>query len=327
MEKLKLFLKGIVIGMANVIPGVSGGTMAVVFGIYDKFVNAINPNLKKMWKDRGFIIPLILGMLSGIALFSKIISFLFKNYPHQTYFFFFGLIIGSVPMIFGYCIKKNESSDEELNIKKRPVWLPKTSVIICFLTGLLVMLSLTALDNRIRGEEIHSEQAIVSTVDSEMQESDSANAISADLPELTPGMWFKIFFAGVVGAIVMVIPGISGSLFMLIMGVYEIIIAGISGLTSALAAGDVKAMWEITMVLLPNGIGVIIGLFTGAKLISIILKKAPLQTYGVILGLIAGSAVNIFSKSAGISLLASTVSLLCIIAGFSLAYFTSKNEA
>ena len=63
-ELIKLFLIGIVVGVANVIPGVSGGTMAVVFNIYDKFVDAITLNLKKLKKNWRFIVPLLLGICS-----------------------------------------------------------------------------------------------------------------------------------------------------------------------------------------------------------------------------------------------------------------------
>ena len=76
MDLIILFIKGIAIGMVNIIPGVSGGTLAVILGIYDKFVNAITFNVKKLWQNKRFVIPLILGLLLGVLIFSKLIDIL-----------------------------------------------------------------------------------------------------------------------------------------------------------------------------------------------------------------------------------------------------------
>ena len=81
MRLFILFLKGIIIGMANVIPGVSGGTIAVVFNIYDEFVNAITLNVKKLWANKKFLIPLLGGMALGVLLFSKFVTILYENFP------------------------------------------------------------------------------------------------------------------------------------------------------------------------------------------------------------------------------------------------------
>ncbi len=85
---IRLILIGIIIGMANVIPGVSGGTIAVVFNVYDQFLNAITFNLKKIWKNKRFVIPILSGMALGVLIFSKLISLLYSNFPFQTNCFF-----------------------------------------------------------------------------------------------------------------------------------------------------------------------------------------------------------------------------------------------
>lgn len=108
MNFLRLILIGIAIGMANVIPGVSGGTLAVVFNIYDKFVNAITLNLKKLRENWRFIVPLLSGMALGVLIFSKLITILYTNFPVQTNFFFTGLILGSIPMLFLYMAKSED---------------------------------------------------------------------------------------------------------------------------------------------------------------------------------------------------------------------------
>ena len=77
MNMVQLLFIGIAIGMANVIPGVSGSTMAVVFNIYDRFVNAITLNIKKLIENRRFVIPVVGGMALGVLLFSKLITILY----------------------------------------------------------------------------------------------------------------------------------------------------------------------------------------------------------------------------------------------------------
>ena len=88
MEYLKLFLKGIVVGVANVIPGVSGGTMAVVCNVYDKIIELISFNVKKIIAGWRFWLPLVLGMGFGIVAFSKLITLLLDRFTIPTVFFF-----------------------------------------------------------------------------------------------------------------------------------------------------------------------------------------------------------------------------------------------
>ena len=109
MNILRTLFIGIAIGMANVIPGVSGGTLAVVFNIYDKFINAITFNVKKIIQNWRFVVPLIGGMALGVLIFSKLISILYTKFPVQTNFFFVGLIFGSIPLLFSFMTKKSEN--------------------------------------------------------------------------------------------------------------------------------------------------------------------------------------------------------------------------
>lgn len=93
-------LKGMVIGISNVIPGVSGGTMAVVMGIYDKIIYSINNFFKDIKKNILFLGTIAIGAVVGILLFTNIIDFLLKNYNEQTNFFFIGLIVGTAPLLY-----------------------------------------------------------------------------------------------------------------------------------------------------------------------------------------------------------------------------------
>lgn len=292
MNMVQLLFIGIAIGMANVIPGVSGSTMAVVFNIYDRFVNAITLNIKKLIENRRFVIPVVGGMALGVLLFSKLITVLYENFPVQTDYFFTGLIIGSIPMLFSFMTKKQDG--QKFTAKKT------ISIVICALAGFAVLIGFGLL-----GSDV-----------------DTAKEMSKSLPQWTFPLALHIFAAGFVGAIAMIIPGISGSLLMLIMGVYPIVMKSIPALF--VPSQTLQAFF----LLLPNGIGVLAGLLCGAWIVKTFLRIAPNQTYAVIFGLIAGSAIQLFPGIKGISgVLSGIACLLCVLTGIFLAYFSSKVTA
>lgn len=292
MNMVQLLFIGIAIGMANVIPGVSGSTMAVVFNIYDRFVNAITVNIKKLIENRRFVIPVVGGMALGVLLFSKLITVLYENFPVQTDYFFTGLIIGSIPMLFSFMTKKQDG--QKFTAKKT------ISVVICALAGFAALIGFGLLGSGV----------------------DTAKEISKSLPQWTFPLALHIFAAGFVGAIAMIIPGISGSLLMLIMGVYPIVMKSIPALF--VPSQTLRAFF----LLLPNGIGVLAGLLCGAWIVKTFLRIAPNQTYAVIFGLIAGSAIQLFPGIKGISgVLSGIACLLCVLTGIFLAYFSSKVTA
>ncbi len=291
MNLIVLLIYGIVIGMANIIPGVSGGTLAVVFNIYDEFVNAITFNVKKIWGNRKFVFPLLIGMLSGIVIFSKLFTVLYENFPVQINYLFTGLIVGSIPMIFGYAV--THEKDTKLGAGRI------ASICICALVGFALLLIFAYYDKVI----------------------DKSSDMNFILPALSVRLTFRIFIAGILGAIAMIVPGISGSLLMLILGVYPIII------TSIPAMFHPETFVHAVLLLLPNGVGVLLGLLCGAKLISWFLKKAPNQSYSVILGLLFGSIINVFPGFAVLeSVKLGIFSVLCFVVGFLMAYLSSKVE-
>ncbi len=100
MKYIILALKGIAMGIANAIPGVSGGTIAVITKIYDELLESITPNIKKLIKNIPFLLPVGIGMIIGILLAAKVLAFLFETYNVPTQLFFMGIILGSMPMIY-----------------------------------------------------------------------------------------------------------------------------------------------------------------------------------------------------------------------------------
>lgn len=108
-----LLFCGILIGAAMMSPGVSGGVLAVILGIYDKMIYSLTNLFKNFKKNFVFLFFLGIGVLVGAVYFSKILIFLFDKYEIQTKFLFMGLILGGIPFLYKTVIKKNE----EINIK------------------------------------------------------------------------------------------------------------------------------------------------------------------------------------------------------------------
>ena len=195
MDFIRLIVIGVILGVANVIPGVSGGTLAVVFNIYDRLINVITLNVKKILSEWKFILPLVAGMGLGIILFSKAITFLFENYPVQTNWFFIGIILGSIPMIVKRLMAASKASFSDA--RKIPV-----SAIVCGVLALAVMAIMTYANVAESGAPIQT--------------------------ELTPLLAVKLFIGLACATIAMIIPGISGSFLMLVVGIYSTVIAAIS---------------------------------------------------------------------------------------------------
>ncbi len=97
-EAAKTFIYGALIGIANAIPGVSGGTMAVILDIYDRIMYSLS--LKNIKNNLKFLIPLALGAMLGIFALSNVIVGAMENYPMILNFCFIGLVIGSIPALF-----------------------------------------------------------------------------------------------------------------------------------------------------------------------------------------------------------------------------------
>lgn len=96
---ISLIIKGFFLGIANIIPGVSGGTLAITMGIYEDLINAISHFTKKIKKKIMFILPIGIGAVLSILLMSKLISYSLESFPLPTTLFFIGLIVGGIPLL------------------------------------------------------------------------------------------------------------------------------------------------------------------------------------------------------------------------------------
>lgn len=97
---MKNFLKGIIVGIGGIAPGLSGSVLLVIFGLYQKTINAIGTLFKDFKKNVCFLIPLFLGFGVGILLFSKVVDFFLNTYEMQTRFAFLGLVLGTIPLFY-----------------------------------------------------------------------------------------------------------------------------------------------------------------------------------------------------------------------------------
>lgn len=108
-KNIILILKGMIIGLANVIPGVSGGTLMITLGIYETVIDTISHFFSNFKNNLKFIIPLGIGIILSLLLFSKIIGISLEKYPFATTLFFLGLIIGGLPLIIKNMNKNKDS--------------------------------------------------------------------------------------------------------------------------------------------------------------------------------------------------------------------------
>ena len=231
---IKNLLKGIVMGIANIIPGVSGGTMAVSMGIYDRLIHCLTHLFKEFKESMKFLIPIFLGI--GIALvgLSFIIEPAFAYFPLQTNCLFIGLIVGGLPAVWQ-------------KVKGKGI---KISYIVPFVLFFAVVVGMAAI-----GEK---------------------EGTAADL---SFSVWsvIRLFAVGIIASATMVIPGVSGSMMMLLMGYY-----------------DMAGILEGCGILVPMGLGIVVGIFAIAKVIEIIFEKFPIQAFWAIIGLIVASPIAIF---------------------------------
>jgi putative membrane protein len=273
LKHIKDFVSGIVIGIANLIPGVSGGTMMVMLGVYDPILLALDR--KEIRTRFPFLIVLAAGALVGILLFSRGITFLLSNYPLPLYYAFIGLILGSIPAIYR---------------RARTKTLRLTNIAI-FVLAAGCMIVIDGLS------------------DSQVTFGAGAAFSGYRLPFLA---WLVVISA--ISAIAMILPGISGSLVLLLLGGYELVMQAIS-------AFDLS-------ILIPVLFGILLGLFIGLRSVKSMLFHYPNALYSGILGLIAGSVYAIWpglpTDASGSVDIIGVVSIFLFIASAAAAWRFSK---
>ena len=254
-KSLIVFFKGITMGIADLIPGVSGGTIAFITGIYYELINTINSitlskfrvllkfEFSDFWKsiNGNFIIPLTFGILSGILMFSSIISFLLTNYSVQVWSFFFGIVISGIFILFN-------------QVKKKKIYY-----YILILLGIFTAFSLSLIEP-------------------------SNNKISL----------IYLFLTSMIAIIAMILPGISGALIFILFGVYEYIIELLNKSIKILLSMQIDLIISIYSRILVIILGMTIGLKVFSKILKWLFLNFKSQTIFFLIGIMIGSLPKIW---------------------------------
>lgn len=273
MKNIILILKGMMIGIANIIPGVSGGTLMIILGLYEEVIDTISHFFKNFKKNLKFIIPLAIGMIISILLLSKVISVCLDKYPFPTVLFFVGLILGGIPLLWN----------------KAKAAKGKWSNWLVFGITFVIVLAFAFLK--------------------------SGNYV-VSLNNLNLFGYIYLFIVGIISAATMVIPGISGSFVLMLLGYYEPIVNTIRDLTNFSLLG------HNLLILIPFGLGIIIGIVLIAKLIEYLLHRYPVKTYYGVLGFVIASLVAIIKPIliTTPSIIEIVIAVILIITGGLIAY-------
>lgn len=275
---LKNILKGVVIGIANIIPGVSGGTMAVSMGIYDKMIHCVTHLFKEFKKSVQFLLPIFIGAGIGLLGLTFVIQAAFERFPMPTNLLFIGLIVGGLPAVW----KK---------VQGQKISVGHAIAALAFFALVVGMAAIGEAEGR-----------------------------TADM-SLGPVQMVKFFGVGMIASATMIIPGVSGSMVLLLLGYYNAILDTITGFLKALVAFDMPAIMHNLGIIIPMGLGIVFGIFAIAKIIEIVFAKFPLYAYWAIIGLIVASPFAIIMMGQGMVISVGNViaSVVTFAAGFLIA--------
>lgn len=245
--KIKNFLynlaAGAAIGTGMIIPGVSGGTIAVMMNVYDKIIDSVSNLRREFKKSVLFLLPVLLGAALAFAALYFPIKYALKYAPFPTVMLFAGLMAGSFPKLLKEGVGRGFKPIDILSAV-----LPLALVVgICFIPEL------------------------------------GTQNLSQTMPAWG---YFALVAVGILGSCALVVPGVSGSMLLLILGYYRPILDSVSCLKDSFG--------HYFLVLLLFAVGVVIGFFTIAKIMKILLTKFPRGTYWAIISFVVGSIAALF---------------------------------
>ena len=253
--RLLLYFKGVAMGAADVVPGVSGGTIAFISGIYQELIDSIHylkPSVLRNLKQRGllkvwqeingtFLLVLFLGIFTSVLSLSKVITYFLEHYPVLLWSFFFGLILASIVVIIRQITKWNG-------------WL-----VLGLILSSIGSYYITLLE-----------------------------------PSAQVESYGFLFLSGFVAIIAMILPGISGAFILLLLGSYEEVIGNLSLLSELIKTGDYKALFAVLLKLGTFGLGAIFGLKAFSGVLHWMFNHHKNITLGVLTGFMIGSLNKIW---------------------------------
>ena len=398
-------LKGTLVGLAIVIPGVSGGSMLLAIGVYEDAVSITSKDKARRRAAIKKLIPYAIGIVLGVVALSFVVTWLLANFEFLTILLFSGLILGSLPMLFknirGHKVKpgyilvalvmialmvllpylnsntsesfKKLSAADTLSVGERVVLTESgedtltvhngdTSVSVWEIKSAGGTFGKPSDGYQLRsgadkklflqlsgGAFLTVEKENASVFDLQMNADGTLTITARDSGEtltspayravdaLHNGVWSALLalLLGFIAAGTMIVPGISGSMVMLVLGYYYSVMTHLKSAVVCLFTLNFAAMGPHLLVLIPFGIGIILGLLIVSKAIRWLLDKHPTPTYYGILALMLASPYAIFLKAKcfgpafGASLAQwwfIPAAVLCLAAGFVVSYYMSKKE-
>jgi putative membrane protein len=252
---LVLVLKGIAMGAADAVPGVSGGTIAFISGIYEELISSINNvnfSLIKTWRTKGFkaawnqlngsfLLALVSGILISILSLMKVAKYLLEYYPVLIWSFFFGLVLASIFFIGKQISKWN------------------ARIVITLILGALTAYYITTLP----------------------QMSDNTNL-------------FFLFIAGAIAICAMILPGISGAFILILLGAYSTMSETISNLIDSIVETNFDKFSASILIFMVFALGALTGLISFSKLLKWLFSNYKDLTLAVLSGFILGSLNKIW---------------------------------
>lgn len=272
MRYLLLYLKGMLMGAADLVPGVSGGTIALITGIYKELLESINSfslatlkigkqeGLKSVWKKLNgpFLLAVFGGILSSILLFSRLLEWLIESHPLILWSFFFGLLVASIIYLF----------KQELSLNLR--------TLLYVLFGAVSSFLITQLNG---GENQSS-------------------------------LWY-LFLSGFIGISAMILPGLSGAYLLVIMGVYQTILSNVRIAQDLMVNFDQNQFIDTASILGVFLLGIGLGIKVFAKFLSWLLDRYPERSIAVLVGLMLGALHKVWPwQNADVASIKQTVAVL-----------------
>ena len=389
-------LKGTLVGLAIVIPGVSGGSMLLTIGVYEDAVSITSKDKARRRAAIRKLIPYAIGIVLGVVALSFVVTWLLSNFEFFTILLFSGLILGSLPMLF----KKIKGHKVKFGYILVALVMIALMVLLPYLndTTTETFKKLSAADTLSVGERIvltdgNADELTVQNGDAavsvwEIKSAGGTFGKPGDGYKLRSGADKKVFFSqngtdvfdlrmnadgtlalvghgtgetlltspvyraadalnngfvsallalllGFIAAGTMIVPGISGSMVMLVLGYYYSVMTHLKSAVVCLFTLNFAQMGPHLLVLIPFGIGIILGLLIVSKAIRWLLDRHPAPTYYGIIALMLASPYAIFLKARcfGPAFGANLahwwfipVAAISFALGFATAYFMSKKE-
>ena len=241
-------------GLANLVPGISGGTMLLAAGIYPKFIDAIADVTRFRFRMNSLIVLAVVVASAGLAILlgAGILKDLVISHRWVMYSLFIGLTLGGIPAVWSLAKPANGSL------------VVAATIAFALMVGLAVLQQLNIVG------------------------SGSSN-------------FLMLFLAGLAGASAMILPGLSGGYILLLMGQYVPILSGIDRFKQAISDRDFSAAMDpVLSVVLPVGLGVVVGVVLVGNLIQWLLRRHRKATLGFLLGLLVGSVAGLWPFRIGV---------------------------